>query len=278
MMSRIFTAKGRLVRTVCTGFLGFFLMELPLSMTDGNTANAQGNGMQHIHFRQVIDLSHRITPDMPLWPGDPPVVFEEIANMDTDGYYLRKFSIGEHSATHMNAPNSFHPGGIGIDEYAPESLVRPAVVIDVRDRTRFNPDYVITEQDVRGWERRHGRIKPGSVVLFYTGWQELWDSPEQFFNQDAGGGLHFPGIGAETTAFLLAERNIAGVGIDTHGADPGQDPMFSTNTLVLAQNGIILECLTNLHRLPPKGTTLVIGILRLQNGSGSPVSVMAFTP
>jgi len=278
MMPGIFTAKRRLVRTVCTGFLGFLLMELPLSMMDGNTANAQGNGMQQIHFRQVIDLSHRITPDIPLWPGDPPVEFEEIANMDTDGYYLRKFSIGEHSATHMNAPNSFHPGGIGIDEYAPESLVRPAVVIDVRDRTRFNPDYVITEQDVLSWERHHGRIKPGSVVLFYTGWQELWDSPEQFFNQDAGGGLHFPGIGAETTAFLLAERNIAGVGIDTHGADPGQDPMFSTNTLVLAQNGIILECLTNLHRLPPKGTTLVIGILRLQNGSGSPVSVMAFTP
>src|SRR5690606_41683022 len=116
------------------------------------------------------------------------------------------------------------------------------------------------------------------LVLFYTGWQELWDSPEQFFNQDAGGGLHFPGIGAETTAFLLAERNIAGVGIDTHGADPGQDPMFSTNTLVLAQNGIILECLTNLHRLPPNGTTLVIGILGLQNGSVSTVSGKDCTP
>jgi kynurenine formamidase len=234
-------------------------------------------GMQSIQFRKVIDLSHIITPTIPVWPHDPPVEFEVVASQEKDGYYLRRFSIGEHSATHMNAPNSFHPDAIGIDGYQAESLVRPAVVIDLRAQTRDNPDYVIGIQDIETWERDHGRIDQGSVVLFYTGWQALWNDPKGFFNEDTNG-LHFPGVGASTTKFLLEQRQIAGVGIDTHGIDPGQDSVFATNSQVLAKNGIVLECLTNLDQLPAKGTTLVIGVLRLKEGSGSPASVMAFVP
>lgn len=243
-----------------------------------NNCFAEDNGMLSIQFRKVIDLSQGINPSIPLWPGDPPVEFEDVANLENDGYFLRRFSMGEHSGTHMNAPNSFHAGGIGIDEYPAESLVRPAAVIDVRGKTLQDPDYVIGIADVKAWEKRHGRLQRGSVVLFYTGWQAYWNDPERFFNADAQGNLHFPGVGAETTAFLLEKRQIAGVGIDTHGADPGLDENYATNTQVLAKNGIILENLTNLDRLPPRGTTLVIGVLRLQGGSGSPVSVMAFAP
>ncbi|HVL00932.1 MAG TPA: cyclase family protein [Dongiaceae bacterium] len=231
-----------------------------------------------IRFSQVIDLSHTITTDIPLWPGDPPVEFENVANIEEHGYFLRRFSIGEHSATHMNAPNTFYSDGKSIDGYAPQSLVKPAVVIDVRQKTAQNADYVITVDDIKAWEHQHGRIKRDSVVLFYTGWQERWHSPQQFFNADEQGGLHFPGIGGDASKFLLERRSAAGVGIDTHGVDAGQDTAYATNLQVLAANGIVLECLTRLDQLPPKGTTLVIGLLRLQGGSGSPVSVMAFVP
>lgn len=233
---------------------------------------------QSIRFSNVIDLSHRITTDIPLWPGDPPVEFENVATIENDGYFLRRFSIGEHSATHMNAPNTFFEDGMAIDGYEPRSLVRPVVVIDVREQTAQNPDYIISIQDVRNWEQRHGRIKRHSLVFFYTGWQERWHSPELFFNPDSAGGLHFPGIGGATSLFLLEHRGVAGVGIDTHGVDAGQDFSYSTNTQVLERNGIVLECLTNLHLLPPKGAKVVIGLLRLAGGSGSPVSVMAFVP
>lgn len=90
--------------------------------------------------------------------------------------------------------------------------------------------------------------------------------------------MHFPGFSSYATQFLLKERQIAGLGIDTHGVDPGQDNSFTTNRLVLAQQGIILENLTNLDQLPPKGTTLAIAPLRLRGGSGSPVGVLAFVP
>lgn len=233
--------------------------------------------MTCINYSKIIDLSHVITPSIPLWPDDPAVSFEVLASQEQDGYYLRSFSMGEHSATHMNAPNTFYPDGMAIEGYCPESLVRPAVVIDVQGKVLENIDYVINVEDVMGWEQVHGRIEAGSIVVFYTGWQRLWHDPEQFINEDEHG-LHFPGVGAGAAQFLLDERQIAGIGIDTHGVDPGQDTTFASNHLVLAKAGIILECLTRLDQLPPKGSTLVIGVLRLEAGSGSPVSVLAFVP
>ncbi|MEN9503280.1 MAG: hypothetical protein RI964_2565 [Pseudomonadota bacterium] len=231
-----------------------------------------------INYTKVVDLSHTIATDMPLWPGDPAVEFQDVAQFDTDGYYLRKLTIGEHSGTHMNAPNSFHKGGIAIDAYQPQSLVVKAVVIDIRAQTQMNADYALTRQDVLNWESTYGRIPAGSVVLLYTGWQAKWNNPTAFFNEDADGNLHFPGFDGSTTRFLLKQRGIKGVGIDTHGADPGLDTRYQTNTQVLAQNGIVLECLDHLDQLPATGTTLVLGMLRLKGGSGTPLSVMAFVP
>jgi kynurenine formamidase len=128
------------------------------------------------------------------------------------------------------------------------------------------------------WERQHGQIPPASVVLLFTGWQDKWKNPAAFFNYDSAGKPHFPGFGSEATQFLLAERQIAGIGIDTHGVDPGIDESFTINRLVLAKPRIVLENLTNLDRLPPTEITLIIGILRLQDGSGSPAAVMALMP
>ncbi len=253
------------------------LFVLSLALTACRPAPSS-SGQRTIVYSRVVDLSQVIHPDIPLWPGDPPVEFEKVADFETDGYYLRRFSIGEHSGTHMNASNSFVENGQGIDAYPPESLVVPAVVIDIRDKATANPDYALTVDDVLAWEKQHGKIPAGSVVLLFTGWQYKWNDPAAFFNQDDQGGLHFPGFAGETTRFLLDQRQIAGVGIDTHGVDPGQDETFATNTQIAERNGIVLECLTNLDQLPPTGTTLVLGILRLKDGSGSPLSVMAFVP
>ncbi|ARV61148.1 cyclase [Nostocales cyanobacterium HT-58-2] len=231
-----------------------------------------------ISYSRVIHLSHVIHTDIPQWQGDPPVEFEAVSEWHKDGYYLRRFSMGEHSATHINAPNSFHVHGEGIDEYPAESLVVPAVMIDIREQALENPDYALCVDDILAWEEQYGEIPSGCVVLLYTGWQEKWLDKNAFFNQDVQGNMHFPGFGSDATRFLLEERQIAGVGIDTHGVDSGQDTTFATNRLVLEKPLIVLESLTNLDHLPAIGTTLAIGVLRLRNGSGSPAGVLAFLP
>lgn len=242
------------------------------------TACGGGGKQKTITYSRVVDLSQVIDTDIPLWPGDPPVEFEKVADFAADGYYLRRFSIGEHSGTHMNASNSFVENGQGIDAYSPESLVVPAVVIDIREKAAANPDYALTVDDVLAWEKKNGQIPAGSLVILFTGWQDKWNDPAAFFNEDADGGLHFPGFDGETTRFLFEERQAAGMGIDTHGVDPGQDETYATNTQIAERNAIALECLTNLDQLPPTGATLVLGILRLKDGSGTPLSVMAFIP
>lgn len=233
---------------------------------------------KNISYSRVVHLSHVIDSDIPRWEGDPPVEFETVAELDKDGYYLRRFSMGEHSATHMNTPKSFQVDGVGIDEYSAESLIVPAVVIDIREEALVNPDYALCVEDILSWEEHYGKIPSGCVVLLYTGWQEKWLDKNAFFNEDVPGGIHFPGFGSDATRFLLEERQIAGVGIDTHGVDSGQDTTFGTNSLVLEKPRIVLENLTNLDQLPTTGATLAIGVLRLRDGSGSPAGVLALIP
>ncbi|MEM7726815.1 MAG: cyclase family protein [Cyanobacteria bacterium P01_A01_bin.45] len=226
--------------------------------------------------KKVVHLSHVIKLDIPQWEGDPPVEFKTVAELGKDGYYLRQFSIGEHSATHINAAKSFYEDGISIDEYPAESLVKPAIVIDVYTQAQVRADYLLSIADVEEWEKKYGRIPNDSIVLLYTGWQEKWCGAEEFFNQDDLGEMHFPGFSYDAVKFLLNERQIAGIGIDTHGVDSGKDTEFVVNRLILKESRIVLENLTNLHKLPPLGTTLVIGILRLDDGSGSPAGVFGF--
>ena len=224
-------------------------------------------------YSRLIDLSHTIDQCMPLWPGDPLTEFITVANRDVDGFYLRKISIGEHTGTHLTAPFTFHPNGSSVDQYPLESLVAPGVTVDISDRTSMNPDYTMSVTDLINWERKYGPISNGSIVLALTGWQQKWRAPENYLGIDTMSRLHFPGFSLEAAQFLLDHRRIHGLGIDTHGIDPGLDNTFSVSKLMLQEPRIVLANLTNLNKLPPKGFTLTIGILKLQGGSGSPASV-----
>ena len=231
-----------------------------------------------ISFTSIVDLSWPIQPGIPLWPGDPAVEFQVVANLDADGYFMRRFSMGEHSATHMNAPSSFYPNGISVDQYPPESLVAPAAVIDGRRPASSDADYTLGIDDVLAWEKEHGPVRQGSILLLFTGWQDKWSQTNAYLGGDGPGALHFPGFGQDAARYLLAERGVLGLGIDTHGVDGGQDKTFSINKLVLQKPRIVVENLCNLDMLPPTGATLVIGLPRLEGGSGAPVAVLAFVP
>ena len=236
------------------------------------------NGEKTITYRRVLDLSHPITPDIPLWPGDPAVEFHGVSQRDRHGYFLRRFAMGEHSGSHLVSPSTYHDDGIDPDGVPAESLVLPAVVIDASDRASLDSDYALSTGDVAEWERRHGPIAPNALVLLNTGWSRFWDQPKRFLNIDGAGAMRTPGFGLEAARFLLEWRHAAGLGIDTHGIDPGADSGFTVSRLALARSALVLECLNNLDLMPPTGATVVVGRLRLVGGSGSPASVLAFTP
>ncbi len=231
-----------------------------------------------VAFRRVVDLTHPIQPDIPLWPGDPPVRFETTASIPAEGYFLRRFSMGEHSSTHISTPSALFDQGPGPDRIPPEALIAPAVVIDSRSSASMDPDYVLTVHEFAKWERKHGKIAAGSLVLLLTGWGRYWYEPERFINLGVDGLMHTPGFTSEAVACMLDERGAAGIGIDTHGVDAGRDPALDVSRAALSRGALVLECLNNLDQLPATGATLVIGRLPLVGGSGSPASVLALAP
>lgn len=231
-----------------------------------------------IAYRRVVDLSHPISPDIPVWPGDPAVNFQTVSGLDDQDYFLRRFSMGEHSGTHLASPSAYYADGIDPDGIPAESLVAPASVIDAKGPASLDPDYTLSAGDVADWERTNGPIEPNTLVLLNTGWSRFWGQPARFINAGDNGAMHTPGFSLEAARFLLEWREVAGLGIDTHGIDPGVDTSLSVSRLVLARPALVLECLNNLDQLPPSGATVVVGRLRLVGGSGSPASVLAFTP
>lgn len=239
--------------------------------------NGPANGGS-ISFSSVIDLSWPIHPGIPQWPGDPGVEFEGVAGHQQDGYFLRRFSMGEHSGTHLSAPASFQAGAPGHEGFSPNDLVRPAIVIDIEAQSQANRDYALTMNDVLDWESDHGPVPQGCVALLRTGWQARWTSPAEYLGGADASELHFPGFGLDAAQHLFEGRNVAGLGTDTAGAEPGVDTGFSVSRLALGNRLIVLENLTNLDLLPATGVLLVIGLLRLDGGSGGPAAVTALVP
>lgn len=231
-----------------------------------------------IVFSSVVDLTHPIRPGIPVWPGDPPVEFETTTTIPGDGYFLRRFSMGEHSGTHISTPSAFFDQRTGPETIRPEALVAPAVVIDSRHAASRDPDYTLALDDLDAWERDHGQIPAGSIALLLTGWHRYWAEPQRFINLGADGRMHTPGFEPGAVSFLLDERGGAGIGIDTHGVDAGTDTDLEASRTALAKGALVLECLNNLDRLPATGATLIIGRLPLVGGSGSPACVLALVP
>jgi kynurenine formamidase len=206
------------------------------------------------------------------------VEFETVASLEKDGYFLRRFSMGEHSGTHLSAPSGFQAGASGHDAFSPQDLVRPAIVIDIATQTAANRDYALTMNDVLDWESDHGPVPNGCMALLRTGWQARWSNPLDYLGGDDADNLHFPGFGLEAAQMLFEGRGVAGLGADTAGAEPGVDTKFSVSRSALENEIIVLENLTNLDLMPPTGALLVIGLLRLEGGSGGPASVTALVP
>ncbi|HEX5690278.1 MAG TPA: cyclase family protein [Roseiflexaceae bacterium] len=237
---------------------------------------AEAAPIRPTRFSNVMDLTHVLGPNMPGFPGVPAGFEINIAVAHKEnGFYGNILRYWEHVGTHMDAPAHFVPDALYVDQIAPTSLIVPAVVIDITERAKREPATVVTPDDIRAWERRHGRIPDNAAVLMATGWGARAGSVEAYRNTDASGVMQFPGFGTEAIQFLVAERNPAGIGVDTLSLDHGPSTTFSTHLAWLSTNRWGLENLANLEAIPPSGATLFVGAPKVASGSGGPSRVLA---
>ena len=241
---------------------------------------------------RVVDLTVPLEPATPTIQLPPqfapskPFALEEISRYDSRGpaWYWNNIACGEHTGTHFDAPIHWITGR----EYANnathnipvERFIGPACVIDVAQEAAKNPDFLVTRDTLLQWEARHGRIPARAWVLIRTDWSQRKGA--QAFLNVGSDGAHTPGFHPQAVPFLASERDILGVGVETVGTDAGQaptfEPMFPCHTIMHGSNRFGLASLTNLDQLPATGAVVIAPPLKIVNGSGSPLRVLALVP
>jgi kynurenine formamidase len=242
----------------------------------GGTASAGERGPALSHRRHGLrDLTHELTTTFPAFVPGEEAVRRTTVTIEANGYYMQEWRIIEHIGTHLDAPGHFVAGGRLAPELRPSELITPAVVIDIADRAAQDPDTVVTVDDLRAFERRHGRIPREAAVLMDSGWAAKVGDPDAYRNPDAAGTLHFPGFGAEATEWLLRRRQIRALGVDTLSTDPGNSTTFETHLVLAGADRYGLENLANLDRIPKRGATIMVGLIPYQEGSGGQARIFA---
>ena len=241
---------------------------------------------------QVVDLTQPLDADTlviglpPIFAASPGFSVEVISRYDKGGpaWYWNTIRLGEHTGTHFDAPIHWVTGkdyannathNIPVDRF-----IGPACVIDVSEQAGRDADFLVTRETVEEWESRHGHIPRHAWVLIRTDWSHRKGARE--FLNVAAYGAHTPGFHPQAVPFLARERDILGVGVETVGTDAGQaptfEPMFTCHTIMHGSNRFGLASLTNLDQLPPTGAVVIAPPLKIVNGSGSPLRVLALVP
>ncbi len=234
-----------------------------------------------------VELSHAFGPSTIYWPTDTAgFQLTELAYGNTDaGYFYASYSFAsaEHGGTHLDAPIHFAEGRMTADEIPLSSLITTVSVVDVSAAAETDPDYLLSVEDLTAWEAEHGQIADGAALLVRTGWSSRWDDRTAYLGTDLTGPeavpeLHFPGIGPEAAQWLVDNRSVAAVGIDTPSIDYGQSSDYRTHVILYSANIVGFENLTNLDALPATGAGIVALPMKIVGGSGGPLRIMGWVP
>ncbi|PYJ02257.1 MAG: cyclase [Verrucomicrobia bacterium] len=233
-----------------------------------------------------LDLSHDFSSDTIYWPTAQNFVLEtEFKGVTPKGYFYtaNRFHASEHGGTHIDAPIHFAPNGKTLDMLSLDQLTGAAVVVDVSAKALDDADYQITVADLKAWETKHGQIPKGAIVLLNTGFARHWPDAKKYLGTtekgpDAVAKLHFPGLHPDAARWLVSERTIKAVGLDTASIDYGQSQLFESHRILFEKNVPAFENVAALDRLPATGAYVVALPMKIKGGSGGPLRIVAWVP
>jgi kynurenine formamidase len=227
-------------------------------------------------FTTAVDLTHTMSPDFPTFMGKPGIEMQREFEFKKDRFNLFWWHVVEHAGTHLDAPIHFSEAGLSADKLPIEQLVVPLAVVNVVYQAEQEADYLLSREDLAKWEAKHGRLPAGACVALHSGWGELAISdPARFIGRDVNGTMHFPGFAPEAAAWLLKERQVTGLAVDTMSLDNGPSQDFKTHQLWLPSGRWGLENVANLDKVPEAGATLVVGASKVKDSTGGLARVIA---
>jgi kynurenine formamidase len=233
---------------------------------------------------KLVDLTYPFDSTTLYWPTASPFQLETVAHGPSPGgffYAANTFRAAEHGGTHMDAPSHFGEGQWGVDDVPLEQLVGPAVVVDVSDSVTRNPDYRCTKSDLQSWEKAHGLIPAGAIVLLRTGWSKHWPDRKAYFGSETPEStttLHFPAYAEDAAKFLSEQRLVDAVGLDTPSLDYGPSTDFPAHRIFAENNIPGFENIANLRHLPETGAWVIALPMKIGKGTGAPLRMIAVLP
>jgi kynurenine formamidase len=234
----------------------------------------------------AVDLTHPFDESAIYWPTEEGFVLERGSAGRTDAgywYEAHRMRLAEHGGTHLDAPVHFHEGGSTTERVSLARLIAPAVVVDVRESCAKDADYAVSVADLERFEAAHGRIPDGAALLLRTGFGGRWPDRARYLGTAERGSaavakLHFPGLAPAAARWLVGNRRLAAVGLDTASIDPGTSQRFESHQILFAAEIPAFENLAHLERLPATGATLIALPMKIAGGSGGPLRAVAILP
>ena len=236
---------------------------------------------------KLLDMTYPFNEHTIYWPNASPFQLRKGDwGITEKGYWYasNEYCAAEHGGTHADAPIHFAKNGRTIDQIPLREWIGPAVKIDVTEQSTQDRDYLLTVEDIKNWEQKHGTIPEHAWVIMYTGIDtKYYPDKEKVLGTEKTGEeaipeLHFPGFSPESVQFLTNERDITGIAIDTPSIDYGQSKEFKVHQILFAADKIALENIAKLDQLPESGATLYVMPMMIENGTGSPARVFAVLP
>jgi kynurenine formamidase len=233
-----------------------------------------------------IDLTHYFDEDAIYWPTAETFSFDTVFEGITEkGYYYSsfKFSAEEHGGTHMDAPRHFAEGKPSMHEIALERFIGPAVVVDVHDQALADRNYQLVIEDFLLWEQANGAMPDNAILLINTGYARFWPDREKYMGTAKTGPegvaeLQFPGLHPEAATWLIENRTVSLIGLDTPSIDYGKSTHFETHRILFEEEVLVVENVDKLDLLPPKGAWVLALPMKIRHGSGAPVRIVAWLP
>jgi kynurenine formamidase len=234
----------------------------------------------------LVDLSHTFDEQTVFWPTSDRFRLEKVSDGVTEGgwyYAANNLFTSEHGGTHIDAPVHFAAGRDTVDRIPLDRLVAPIALVDVSAKCRDNADYQVTTEDLLDWERAHGQIAPDSILLLHTGFAARWPDAARYLGTaergaEAAQKLHFPGLHPDAARWIVANRPVRAVGLETASIDYGQSTMFESHRVLFERDIPAFENLTALDRIPPRGGFMVALPMKIGGGSGGPLRAIAIVP
>lgn len=250
--------------------------------TAASSAAAQSDlarAYRTIASKTFVDLTHSFGPDTPVWSGFGQAKMSPAADPKTkkpytikeDGFRSTFYEMVGQYGTHVDPPAHFAEGGITMDAIPLKQMILPLIVLDNTPYQAKDPNHAFSVDDLKAWEKKHGRVPKGAFVALRTDMAKDFDAnPERFKRQP------FPAWAFETIKFLYEQRGIVANGHESLDTDTTEKML--SETYLLEKGHYQIEVMANLDKVPPKGALIVVTWPKVKQGLGFPARAFAILP